>query len=199
MARNSRYGLVSRPLVAVCLVIVSVATAGCAGRHYEQTDAGKLEGDLIVEWRKPDNFIYLPAADNPLRFTRTSSNNVIQPDRMWTDGGSIPRPFWVFRNYSPWGYGPAFIVHDWLFRMQHCEIDGHDDYDLETAAVIMSEVMKTLMEQPDFDYGSKQSMYLMFKAVRSSAARASWENRDCPPVDIERRAEPDLVFRVSFD
>ena len=188
-----------RCLVATGLIFAMFTSAGCANRHYDQTASGKLEGDLIVEWRKPNNFIYLPAADKPLRFTRAMNDEVIQPDRMWTDGGSIPRQFWIFRNYSPWGYGPAFIIHDWLFRMQHCEIDGYEHYDLETAAVIMSEVMKTLMEQPDFDYGSKQSMYLMYKAVGSSVAESSWESRDCQPVDTERLLEPDLVFRVSFD
>lgn len=125
--------------------------------------------------------------------------DVIQPAEMWTDGGSIPRPFWVFRNYSPWGFGPAFIVHDWLFRMQDCELPGYQDYDLKTAATIMSEVMKTLLEDPDFDYGGKWSMYLMYKAVQTEPARAAWEDRECRPVDpVVRKARPDAVFEFSF-
>lgn len=185
--------------VAAGLTVLLLMLSGCGGQHYSRIEAGELKGDLIVEWRNPDSFIYIPAPDNPLRFIRSENGHVIQPQRMWTDGGSIPRAFWVFRNYSPWGYGPAFIVHDWLFRMQQCELDGYTDYDIKLAAVIMSEVMKTLMEQPDFDYGSKQSVYLMYKAVRSSPARESWESRDCQSVEVERQVAPDQVFRLSFD
>jgi hypothetical protein len=122
----------------VLTAIISSSLIGCATRHYESTVAGELEGDFIVEWRKPNSFVFLPSSENPLRFTRGTNNEVIQPDRMWTDGGSIPRPLWVFKNYSPWGYGPAFIVHDWLFHMQDCELPGYKKYDLETAAAIMS-------------------------------------------------------------
>jgi hypothetical protein len=63
----------------------------------------------------------------------------------------------------------------------------------------MSEVMKTLLEQPDFDYGSKSSMYLMYQAVKSEPARNAWEDHDCQPVDPRvPRAKPDAVFIFSF-
>ena len=139
-------------------VVLATALAGCATQHYERTESGTLEGDLTVQWRKPNSFLFVPSADHPLKFTRRSNGDLIQPDRMWTDGGSIPRPFWVFQNYSPWGYGPAFIVHDWLFHMHDCRLPGYEKYDLKTAATIMSEVMKTLLEDPQFDYGGKTSM-----------------------------------------
>lgn len=172
---------------------------GCANRHYDQTIAGKLEGDLIVEWRKPDSFVYIPSPDNPLKFKRISNGDIIQPDQMWTDGGSIPRSLWVFKNYSPWGYGPAFITHDWLFHMQDCQLPGYDKYTLETAATVMSEVMKTLMGDPNFDYGDKSTMYLMYKAVQTDLARSAWEDRNCEPVDEKKRRKlPDAVFRYSF-
>lgn len=183
----------------VLTAIISSSLIGCATRHYESTVAGELEGDLIVEWRKPNSFVFLPSSENPLRFTRGTNNEVIQPDRMWTDGGSIPRPLWVFKNYSPWGYGPAFIVHDWLFHMQDCELPGYTKYDLETAATIMSEVMKTLIEDPMFDYGDESSMYLMYKAVQTEPARTAWEDRNCAPVDEKvKRSMPDAVFRFTF-
>nr|WP_249779640.1 DUF1353 domain-containing protein [Bradyrhizobium sediminis] len=34
---------------------------------------------------------------------------------MYTDGGSIPRIAQIFNGLSPWGFGPAYIVHDWIF------------------------------------------------------------------------------------
>jgi hypothetical protein len=55
----------------------------------KRTVAGELKGDLIVEWRKPNGFLYIPSIENPLRFKRLSNGEVIKPDRMWTDGGSI--------------------------------------------------------------------------------------------------------------
>jgi len=180
-------------------VALSTGLTGCATQHYEQTQAGKLEGDLVVQWYKPNNFMFIPSEDHPLKFIRAGNGDVIQPDRMWTDGGSIPRQFWVFKNYSPWGYGPAFIVHDWLFHMQDCQLPGHDNYDLKAAATIMSEVMKTLLEDPQFDYGDKTSMYLMYKAVQTEPARKAWEDQDCKPVpETIERGLPDEVFHFSY-
>lgn len=54
---------------------------------------------------------------------------------MFTDGGSIPVQFGL-KNYSPWGYGPAFIVHDWLLHMQDGKGEGYAKYSLENAATI---------------------------------------------------------------
>jgi hypothetical protein len=117
---------------------------------------------------------------------------------MYTDGGSIPRPFWVLRNYSPWGFGPAFVVHDWLFHMQNCQLPGYEAYTLHDAAVIMSEVMKTLMESPGFEYGSKSSVYLMYEAVQTAPAAASWEHGECiRPTERGLPATPDATFVVE--
>lgn len=189
-----------RTWVVLTLIIwIALNSNGCATLHYERTVVGELKGDLIVEWRKPNRFLYIPSQENPLRFKRGSNGEMIQPERMGTDGGSIPRTFWVFRNYSPWGYGPAFIIHDWLFYMQDCELPGYEKFDIETAAMVMSEVMKTLIEDPEFNYGNKSSMYLMFKAVQTEPARLAWEDRKCRPVDIKvERSLPDAVFRFSF-
>jgi hypothetical protein len=184
----------------ITVAVTSVtALASCATQHYIHTKTGTLEGDLIVQWRKPDEFLFIPSVDHPLKFTRSRNGDVIQPDRMWTDGGSIPRPFWVFKNYSPWGYGPAFIIHDWLFHMQDCRLPGYDKYDLNTAATVMSEVMKTLIEDHEFNYGDKTSMYMMYKAVQTEPARKAWEDHDCKPVpETVERSLPDEVFHFSF-
>jgi hypothetical protein len=184
---------------AAMAAVMMISGYGCAARHYDRTVGGKLEGDLIVLWRKPNRFVYIPSSENPLKFIRGTDGDVIQPDRMWTDGGSIPRPFWVFKNFSPWGYGPAFIVHDWLFHMQDCELPGHEKYDFKDSAIIMSEVMKTLLENPDFDYGDKKSMYLMYKAVLTEPARKSWNDRNCVPEDESVKWEAmDAVFYLSY-
>jgi len=181
------------------VALIGLLMCGCASIHYDHTHAGKLSGRLIVEWRNPDLFIFRPDASSPLVFVRSDAT-AIQPGEMFTDGGSIPRPFWVFRNYSPWGYGPAFIVHDWLFHMHNCKLPGYEKFTLNEAAVVMSEVMKTMMETPGFDYGDKSTVYLMYTAVQTPPAEEAWNNGRCsvapPPGGLA--APPDQVFVVEF-
>jgi len=169
------------PLV-VCVLLLS---SGCASLHYTQVKQGELRGKLIVQWIDHDKFIFLPDKERPLAFTRYD-RDTIAPGRMYTDGGSIPRPLWIFRSYSPWGYAPAFIVHDWLFHMKHCEIPGYEKYDVETAAWIMSEVMKTMMEREGKEAGDKLALYTMFEAVRSPIAGRLWNSGKCeePPIEL---------------
>ena len=171
--------------------------SGCASRHYDRTQPGHLNGKVIVEWRKPNLFAYKPDAKQPLLFVR-ASGDAIKPDLMFTDGGSIPRAFRVLKNYSPWGYGPAFIVHDWLFHMQNCKVPGYEKYSLEEAATIMSEVMKTMMESPGFDYGSKTTVYLMYEAVQTQPARDAWRDGRCVTPDLQFLSVPDEVLVVEF-
>ena len=112
---------------ACLLAALAALLSGCAALHYQRTEAGNLSGRVVVEWREPDLFVFRPDLDRPLTFVR-SGGDTIKPGEMLTDGGSIPRPFWVFKNFSPWGYGPAFIVHDWFFHMQNCKLPGHERY-----------------------------------------------------------------------
>ena len=172
--------------------------SGCASSHYKRTQPGELSGRVIVEWRKPNLFTYRPDPKEPLVFVRKGGEG-IKPELMSTDGGSIPRPFWVLKNYSPWGYGPAFIVHDWLFHMKNCKLPGYEKYSVEEAATIMSEVMKTMMETPDFNYGSKTTVYLMYQAVQTQPARDAWNEGPCvtPEVGLLEVA-PDESFVVEF-
>jgi len=180
------------------LLFLLAGLCGCASYHYKHTDPGTLNGTVTVKWYKPNLFVYEPDASTPLTFTR-KSGQPITPAKMYTDGGSIPRAFWVFRNYSPWGYGPAFIVHDWLFHMQNCKLGEYQDYTLKDAATVMSEVMRTLMETPDFNYGSKTSMYLMYEAVQTAPAREAWDHGKCITPDIlsvDRVPDATIVIRI---
>lgn len=172
--------LTLRALLFVVL-LAGLLLSGCAGWHYARVQPGDLKGRLLVEWIEPDLFIFTPDEAEPLRFVRQNSKEPIQPGKMYTDGGSIPRAFWVLRSYSPWGYAPAFIVHDWLFEMKHCKLPGYERYDLETAGLVMSEVMKTMMVTkgtPD-----DLTLYAMHEAVISPAARTAWDTGKCdrPP------------------
>jgi hypothetical protein len=180
------------------LAVLAALASGCATVHYRRTETGTLSGRLVVEWREPDLFVYRPDGERPLTFVR-KGGDTIKPGEMLTDGGSIPRPFWAFRNFSPWGYGPAFIVHDWLFRVHNCRLPGYEKYSLDEAATIMSEVMKTMMETPGFDYGDKTVVYMMYEAVRTPPARQAWDDGTCQNPDARALAAPPRqVFVVEF-
>ncbi|SRR6266404_672060 len=153
---------------------------GCADIHYSQIKGGKLTGKLLVEWIDADLFIFTPDNEKPLTFTRYNTES-ITPGRMLTDGGSIPRPLWVMRSYSPWGYGPAFIVHDWLFEMRHCQYEGFEKYSFEESAKVLSEVIKTLMVDPKYKFEDSLSMYAIYEAVRSPIAKKRWDEGTCSP------------------
>ncbi len=149
-----------------------------SGWLYDRVETGELKGRLIVEWVDQDKFIFIPDQQQPLTFTR-KNKDVIRPDRMYTDGGSVPPALRSIKSYSPWGYAPAFIIHDWLFTMKHCRIAGYEAYDLDKAATVMAEVMKTVMENPKYGGPNKLVLYSMYEAVRSSIAKGYWDNGTC--------------------
>lgn len=184
-------------VVRTMLLSATLLLAGCGTVMYERVPQGQLQGKILVQWIEPDVFVFIPDRQQPFRFRR-STGEVIQPGRMLTDGGSIPRPLWILRNYSPWGYTPAFIVHDWLFEMKHCGLPGIERYDHREAAEVLAEVMKTMMEsgKVDVDKPTLNSMYL---AVASPIAEASWNNGKCvPPPDVNIFRRPIREFELVF-
>jgi hypothetical protein len=149
----------------IFLTLLSILLSGCAGMHFDRTQEGTLKGKLLVEWIDPDQFIFTPDKDSPLTFTRKNGQS-FAPGKMYTDGGSIPRPLWAIRSYSPWGYAPAFIFHDWLFEVKHCKYSGYESLTVEDAALVMSEVMKTMMLDPKHGFVDKLTMYATYEAVK---------------------------------
>lgn len=164
------------------VLFLALAASGCASlqynRQYDRVHAGELQGKLVVQWIEPDKFIFSPDPEHPLTFTRYNED-IITPDTMYTDGGSIPRALWGIRNYSPWGYAPAYIVHDWLFEMKHCQLPGIERYDVDEAALLLAEVMKTMMEKDESAEVDKLTLYSIYEAVRSPIARQFWESGEC--------------------
>jgi Protein of unknown function (DUF1353) len=167
------------------------------GADYDSFEVGKLHGSLIVQWIKPDLFIFLPDKEKPLTFVR-STGDKITPGRMLTDGGSIPRPLWILRNYSPWGYAPAFVIHDWLFTQHQCKLENFEKYDYHIAATIMAEIMKTMMETQTVDV-DKFTLISMYLAVDSPIAGVWWNNQNCelPPNNLKAE-KPLAEFKISF-
>ena len=168
---------------------------GCASVKYAKVPKGEVGGRLTIEWVGPDKFIYRPDVQKPFYFKR-ANGEVIQPKAIYTDGGSIPRPLWALRGYSPWGYGPAFIAHDWLFDAHHCNLPAAKNYSVFTAADVLAEVMKTLMEAPNAQViRSPYLLYTIDAAVRTPIAQKLWNEGQCsppPPPSVM----PQRLFRV---
>ena len=167
-------------LLAIAILVLPLG--GCIDWFYkyayDQVEVGQLNGKLIVEWVDQDKFVFLPDPDKPLTFKR-KSGEVIQPQRMYTDGGSVPTALRAVKSYSPWGYAPAFIVHDWQFVMKQCKLDCFEKYDLEKAATILDEFMKTVMENPKYCGTNRHVHSSMNQAVRSDTAKEYWEQGKC--------------------
>jgi hypothetical protein len=165
-------------LVAALLTGCTDKILGYLFNSYDRTTSGKLTGKLVLEWIDQDKFRFISDSADPLRFVR-ANNEVIKPGEMFTDGGSIPAPLRAIKSFSPWGYAPAFIIHDWLFVMKHCKISGHEKWNHLKAADVLAEVMKTVMESPRFGGPNKLVHYSMYEAVRSQIAKDYWDKGNC--------------------
>lgn len=180
-------------LFFLSIVISNVTFAS----DYDQLEPGSLQGKLLVQWLEPDVFLFIPDKLSPLSFTRHNGDR-ITPKKLLTDGGTIPRPIWVFRSYSPWGYAPAFVIHDWIFHIKNCEKDNFEDYTLEIAAEIMGEVIKTMMESNKVEK-DPLTVRLMTAAVSSPIAQTYWENGKCKPAPPAFTGTPLAEYTINFD
>ena len=184
--------------IGFLLLLAMLPYRPAGAETYDSFPVGTLSGKLVVQWIEPDKFIFLPDKDVPLTFTRSNGDKIV-PGRMITDGGSIPRPLWILRSYSPWGYAPAFIIHDWLFAMKQCRIEGYARYDHEQAATILAEVMKTMMELKKVERDTL-TLLSMYAAVNSSIAEDLWNNGPCLPVPAaSSERKPIAQFELSFE
>lgn len=178
----------------------------CAQIAYERTGKGEFVGDLDVRWNAPDCFIYIPSATNPFQFT-ASDKKVITPQAMYTDGGSVPRILWGIPGLSPWGYAPAYIVHDWLFEAHHQHNPEYQDINFDRSAEILAEGIKTLMENRADVPKDTTIMWAIYEAVRTPIAKSLWDNwtnhkTSCGPSMklMELGQEPGIfLFKVHFE
>jgi hypothetical protein len=186
----------------VHLAFIAVVVAGCASKPYREAHEGKFSGALDVRWVHNDYFVFLPNKDDPFTFKR-KDGSVIRPGRMYTDGGSIPRFLWGIEGYSPWGYAPAYLVHDWLFEAQHCGYEPDNRYTFGDSVVVMGESLKTLMEASP-EYRNYFVFDSVVASVASPIAKRLWEEGSCktPPFDIravpEKALPGELIMTIRF-
>ena len=158
---------------------------GFLGPDYDDFEVGRFEflESIRLRWVEPNWFEFLPSADEPFTFVRPSGDPVV-PRRMFTDGGSIPRIAWVKKGLSPWGYAPAYLVHDWEFDLHHCR---RTDKSFEDVRDTMMEAIKTLMETRVVPK-SKFTFGIVYAGINSGIAKKIWNRNPekCPlPPDAE--------------
>ncbi|MGR9148096.1 hypothetical protein ACU8MT_01370 [Rhizobium leguminosarum] len=163
LSGSFRLGLNRSPKKAMlfCAAAISVLTS-CTTIDFNKLEPGSFSGTLIVMWvgegstSGDGKFVFVPDPHNRLAFRRPGPSSMpITPGVMYTDGGSVPKVVQVFRGFNPWGYAPAYMVHDWIFTARHCLDDGRRDPEytaleniqFRESAVILGEAIHTLMKE----------------------------------------------------
>jgi hypothetical protein len=185
------------------LFLIVIAISGCVTQPYRETTEGTFSGHVDVRWVQNDYFLFLPNEADPFTFLRANGKS-IRPGPMYTDGGSIPRFLWGIEGYSPWGYAPAYIVHDWLFEAHHCGYEPDNQYSFADSVAVLAEGLKAIMER-----NTEVRNYFVFDsvvaAVGSPIAKRLWEKGACktPPFDIRMLREKDppgeLLMTIKFN
>ena len=144
---------------------------------YNDIPTGTFTGSLVVEWHGPQKYVFFQhtSDETPFSFIR-ANGEVIQPERMITDAGSIPRILWTIPGFSPWEYGPAYIVHDWEFRLHMC---GNSDKTFDEVNQTLLEGIKTLMET-GICPPNVSVLRIIDYSIHSAPALKRWTAPTCP-------------------
>jgi hypothetical protein len=180
-----------------------LAVSGCVSVPYDNIPRGEFSGLVMVVWVGPNDasflgdgeFLYVPVKGRELTFVRSDAANpsgnskVIQPKAFYTDGGSVPRVVQSARGFNAWGYGPAYIIHDWIFVAKKClndaDLPDHDQYlndevmkisemRFRESASIMGETIKTLVRDNDIDDGDSFSGPVITSITSGPVTRRLW-------------------------
>jgi len=131
---------------------------------------GVFKGIPHIRWVGPDRFEFFQDPSNPFQFHR-HNGDTIEPQQMFTDGGSIPRIVQSMPDLSPWEYGPAYIIHDWEFEAHHRGI-GTKSFD--EVNLTLAEGIKTLMDA-GIVKKNYVALYTIWLAVSSQIAKSIWD------------------------
>jgi hypothetical protein len=176
--------------------VTVVVLAGVAPCLIARTPAGAETA------RQFENFVQVsPFGDGEYWFLRhelryevweSGGLTVPVPEGFVTDFASIPRPFWSI--LPTWGqYGPASIVHDYLYWDQRCTREQADA------------IMLLAMED---SHVSRLRRLLIFWALRMGGAwawrsnaklRAAYRERTIPREYAPQENAPDLTWKVLQD
>ena len=102
----------------------------------------------------------------------------IDPQDMFTDGGSVPQMLWGIPGLSPWALGPAYIMHDWIFLLHRCPnfavkaTPQERAITFDQSALVLAQVGKALIETGLVEDNMLEPIVW---AVRTRYARDLWE------------------------
>ncbi len=155
-------------------------------RFIASLHTGRFLGRFRLQWIGPNLFEYEPDPADPFRYERMDKDGnvieTIQPGTMTTDGGSIPRLAQGLPGYSPWEYGPAYLIHDWEFEAHDRAREGGPPFNksFEEVNLTLAEGILTLMRHGYLNYEkpavSKDHVYSIYNAVNSDIGRAIWDD-----------------------
>ena len=184
-----------RTVFAAFAAFYCVFLSACATTDlYKSAPEGRFDGVLLVMWvdegpsgSGDGKFVFVPDPANPLTFTRSNTalpGAIVQPGTMYTDGGSIPKIAQLFTGLSPWGYAPAYMIHDWLFTAHHCIADGSSDpiyetvrdVDFNQSGTILIEAIRTLVAENKVKKNDV-AVSLVNTGVRSGTAKRYWNEQ----------------------
>jgi hypothetical protein len=185
--------------ISALIAMALGAMSGCSSLSYDAVGKATISGTLEVRWIKPDRFIYVPLAEDPLVVVM-SDKRIIKPQRIYTDGGSIPRLAWGIPGFSPWGYAPAYVMHDWVFAAHHCNFDEYKSVSFDDSARYLAEAIKALMEA-GVAAKDEATLLAIYAGVRTPLAKSIWDTPGCNLPEPTEAAPADqgvLVRTIKF-
>jgi Protein of unknown function (DUF1353) len=205
---------IDRHILCRFLLVPMMALASCGTYDRSESNVGRFSGSVYLLWigegggSGDGKFVFFPAPGNELTFTRLDAQGkklptraVIVPEMMYTDGGSIPRLAQVFNGFNPWGYAPAYMIHDWIFIAHHCNRLGTaspaemamDGMTFEESAYVLGDAIETLVAQKKVSRKDVAENAIP-SAVAGPVSRELWRNGSCVRVSPEDRAEAEKAL-----
>ncbi|MDX0481415.1 hypothetical protein GOD90_20275 [Sinorhizobium medicae] len=153
------------------LEMSSIYEGDAAAERAAEFAIGTFEGleSIRLRWVRPNWFEFIPKRQIPFRFIRANGERV-EPRRMFTDGGSIPRLFRWGNGLDPWGFAPAYLLHDYEFDLHRC---GRSDKSFEDVRDTMMEAVRTLMHV-GLCPSSSVVFGMIYAGIDSIVARRIW-------------------------
>lgn len=211
-----------RCLLAFC---AALALTSCGTIDPDRVHRGNFYGNVHLVWiRGGENdalgdgvFAYLPRPNDELTFERGEQNErsenstVIQPEAFYTDGGSVPRAFQMLNGFNAWAYGPAYVIHDWLFVARKCLNDEEERPDLVTdemrkisemtfneSAYVMAETIISLASKGDRP--TAENAQLISSATAGPRTKILWHQKgQCEKSLVSKEILAELTQTVEKD
>ncbi len=210
-----------KKILAACAL---ASLMGCSTAFYDEAPEGYFQGSLLVLWIENTDgdgtgdgkFVYIPdeGYGNSLTFYRGTRPDgseprfpEIKPEWMYTDGGSIPTVAQGVKGLNPWGYAPAYMVHDWLFVAQKCMTDGKatdaektlEGMTFVESFEIMAEMIKTLEASNRISPGDVQPRAISW-AVSQRVSEGLWNAEGACDANRITEVEKKLIAgRLGYD